>query len=66
MSGGGLRECLSHVVVAYVLEQLQLPVATLGMNDALERSRQLLHGHLLFIPRVLRGTVTTQEAWQGL
>ena len=45
--GGG-----GYVIVTDVSQQLQFPVAALGVDHALEGPRELLDGHLLFRPGV--------------
>ena len=50
-----------YVVVGDVSEEFELPVAALGVDDALKGPRELLDGHLLFGPRVLRRTVQRRD-----
>lgn len=44
----------THILMFHVLEQPQFSVGALGVDDGLERSRQLLHSDLQARPYVIR------------
>lgn len=41
-----MASSVTHILVLHVLEQPQFSVSALGVDDGLERSRQLLHSDL--------------------
>ena len=52
----GTRPSRANVVMGDVFQQPELPVAPLGVDDALEGTRELLHGHTLLGGGVLSRT----------
>ena len=46
----------AHILVFHVLQVLQLSVSPFGVDHRLERTNQLLHGHLHVVLRVERCT----------